>query len=200
MYIDLFLSRQSTLISDFKLTGITALHMAMKIEEVDLVALGRMVSKTDSRKVSAIERKIITTLNHRLLPDTMVFWLESVIKFWDQFAANKQPTPLPIFFKTSIRYVGADSHMILSPVVLEKDNMYRRAMQALDLMSLHFGIHNFKRTSLALSVMVIELMQELEILDLTPDQDVSCLQKHLAELVSSPEEQSFDKQFFYLFS
>ena len=65
--------------------------------------------------------------------------------------------------------------MILSPIVLEKDNMYRRAMQALDLMSLHYGIHKYKRPSLALAILVLELMQELEIVDLSPDQDAALL-------------------------
>ena len=48
--------------------------------------------------------------------------------------------------------------MILSPIMLEQDNMYRRAMQALDIMTLHFGIQSFKRESLAIAVLVIELM------------------------------------------
>ena len=33
---------------------------------------------------------------------------------------------------------------------------------------------------------------------MTPNQDVSLLQKFLAELSSSPEEQSFNRQFFHL--
>ena len=60
-------------------------------------------------------------------------------------------------------------------------------------MSLHFGMHYYKRTSLALAICVIELMQELEIVDLSPDQDISKLQNYFTELASSPEEQSFDK-------
>ena len=104
------------------------------------------------------EREILKVLDNRILPDTLNFWLESVIKFWDHFAANKKPNPLPLFFKTSIRYVGSDSEMVLSPIILERDNMFRRAMQALDLMSLHFGIHKFKRQFLAIAVVVLELM------------------------------------------
>ena len=60
-------------------------------------------------------------------------------------------------------------------------------------MSMHYHSNNYKRPFLALSVLVLELMQELEIIDLSPDQDPSLLQKHLTELASSPEEQSFDK-------
>ena len=175
MYVDLFLSKKSTLISEFKLVGITALHMAMKIEEVDLVALARMTNPADIPQVTQIERNILGALEYRLLPDTLNFWLESVIKFWDHFSANKKPAPLPLFFKTAVSYNGAEQEMILSPIVLEKDNMYRRAMQALDLMSLHYGIHKYKRPSLALAILVLELMQELEIVDLSPDQDAALL-------------------------
>lgn len=78
--------------------------MAMKVEEVDLVALGRMTNQADVPQVLNIERKILSTLNYRLLPDTLNFWLESVIKFWDHFARNKKPAPLPLFFKTAITY------------------------------------------------------------------------------------------------
>ena len=53
--------------------------------------------------------------------------------------------------------------------------MHRRAMQVLDLMSMHFELHHFKRTSLALAILVIELMQELDIVDLSPDQDIQQL-------------------------
>ena len=174
MYIDLFISKQSTPISEFKLVGITALHMAMKIEEVDLVALGRMASATEISKVQIKEKLMVRVLDYKLLPDTLNFWLESVIKFWDHFAENKKPSPLPLFFKRSIHWEDGNQ-MILTPVSLTKDNMYRRAMQVLDLMSLHFGIHYFKRTSLALAILVIELMQELDIIDLSPDQDIHLL-------------------------
>ena len=103
--------------------------MAMKIEEVDLVSLSRMTTNSsDMHKVQYIERKVFKILDYKLLPDTLSFWLESVIKFWDHFALVKKPASLPLFFKTSIRYVGSDSQMILSPIVLEKDNMFRRAM------------------------------------------------------------------------
>ena len=91
-------------------------------------------------------------------------------------------SPLPLFFKKSIHWeVG--NQMVQSPISLAKDNMYRRAMQVLDLMSLHFEHHNFKRTSLALAILVIELMRELDIVDLSPGQDIPQLQLHLANLV-----------------
>ena len=128
MYIDLYISKQSTPISEFKLIGITALHMAMKIEEVDLVALGRMASGSEVFKIQSIEKKMLSVLDYKLLPDTLNFWLESVIKFWDHFAANKKPAPLPLFYKSSIHWEGDGNRMILSQVSLAKDNMFRRAM------------------------------------------------------------------------
>ena len=74
--------------------------MAMKIEEVDLVALCRMVTcQSDVRAVQIVERNFLKALNYLLLPDTLVFWLESVIKFWDDFMESKSHS-LPLFFKT----------------------------------------------------------------------------------------------------
>lgn len=174
MYVDLFLSKQSTQLSDFKLVGITALHIAMKIEEVDLVALGRIASQSEIRKITDIEKKMLRVLDYKLLPDTLNFWLESVMKFWDHFAFNKKPSALPLFFKKTIHW-EAGNQMVLNPISLTKDNMYRRAMQVLDLMSLHFNVHQFKRTSLALAIVVIELMQELDIVDLSPGQEIPLL-------------------------
>ena len=86
MYVDLFLSKLSTPLSEFKLVGITALHIAMKIEEVDLVALGRIANQSEIHKITNLEKKMMTVLNFRILPDTLNFWLESVMKFWDHFA------------------------------------------------------------------------------------------------------------------
>ena len=75
MYVDLYLSRQSVMLSEFKLVGITALQMAMKIEEVELVALTRLAVPNDGEKVMKFEQKFLKTLNFRLLPDTLNFWL-----------------------------------------------------------------------------------------------------------------------------
>ena len=63
----------------------------------------------------------------------------------------------------------------MSPIELGQKNMFRRAMQVLDLMSLHNDIHYYKRTSLALSILVLVLMHELEIVDLSAEQDASLL-------------------------
>ena len=174
MYVDLYLSKQSTQLSDFKLLGINALHVAMKMEEVELVALGRIANQSEIKKITEIEKKMLKVLNYRILPDTLNFWLESVMKFWDHFALNKRPSALPLFFKKAIHW-EADNKMVLNPISLNSNNMFRRAMQVLDLMSLHFGMHKFKRTSLALAVVVIELMQELDIVDLSPGQPIGLL-------------------------
>ena len=66
-------------------------------------------------------------------------------------------------------------------------------------MSLHNDVNCYKRHSLVLAIVVLALMYELKIVDLSAEQDVSILQKHIIELASSPEEQSFDKKFFFLF-
>ena len=75
MYVDLYLSRESTLLSELKLVGITALQIAMKIEEVDLVALSRLIAPDDGEKVLKMEQKMLRAFKFRLLPDTLNFWL-----------------------------------------------------------------------------------------------------------------------------
>ena len=65
--------------------------------------------------------------------------------------------------------------MIMSPIELGKNNMFRRAAQVLDLMSLHNQIHCYKRPALALSTLILVLMQELGILDLSTEQDAFLL-------------------------
>ena len=59
--------------------------MAMKLEEVDLVTLTRLTVPNDGEKVMKIEQSILRVLKYRLLPDTLNFWLQSIIKFWDHF-------------------------------------------------------------------------------------------------------------------
>ena len=75
MYVDLYLSRESTLLSELKLVGVTALQIAMKIEEVDLVTLSRLIVPDDGEKVSKMEQKMLRAFKFRLLPDTLNFWL-----------------------------------------------------------------------------------------------------------------------------
>ena len=75
MYVDLYLSRQSVMLSEFKLVGITALQMAMKIEEVELVALTRLTVPNDGEIVMRTEQKMLKVFNFRLLPDTLNYWL-----------------------------------------------------------------------------------------------------------------------------
>ena len=65
--------------------------------------------------------------------------------------------------------------MILSPVELGKENIFRRVTQVLDIMSLHNGIHSYNRPSLALAIVVLALMQEFDILDLSAEQDPALL-------------------------
>ena len=69
-----------------------------------------------------------------------------------------QPVPLPLLFKTAMEYNDDDSEMILSPVKLGKENLFRQVTQVLDIMSLHNGIHSYRRPSLALAIVVLTLM------------------------------------------
>ena len=72
-------------------------------------------------------------------------------------------------------YDDDDSEMILNPIELGKENLFRRVTQVLDIMSLHNGIHSFRRPSLALTIVVLALMQEFEIIDFSSEQYLSLL-------------------------
>ena len=86
-----------------------------------------------------------------------------------------QSDPLPLLFKTAMYYDDDDSEMILNPIELGKENLFRRVTQVLDIMSLHNGIHSFRRPSLALTIVVLALMQEFEIIDFSSEQYLSLL-------------------------
>ena len=62
--------------------------MAMKLEEVDLVALTSLAVPDDGKKVMHLEQSILRALKYRLLPDTINFWLQSIIKFWEHFMTH----------------------------------------------------------------------------------------------------------------
>ena len=127
-------------------------------------------------------------LNWRLNPDTLYFWMDYYIRMWDQFVVlegldsafsikKKRVSPA----NAPIGPLGLDEREYLSTAedknqsffhapesfsVEQKGSVYRRIIQALDLLSLDKKMHEMKRHAVCLAVLVVSLMQEFDILNL----------------------------------
>jgi len=91
-YIDTYRDRKHISIDVLKLLGITCLHVAMKIEEVDLVSLRDILRPPPNcppdfsiSQVEQMEREVISVLKFKLLPDTLFFWFDLAVQLWDVF-------------------------------------------------------------------------------------------------------------------
>ncbi len=65
------------------LLGLTCLHIAMKMEEVDLVSMRDMLTASRSSPqifpnshVERMEREVVSVLKFKLIPDTLYFWFD----------------------------------------------------------------------------------------------------------------------------
>ena len=70
------------------------MNIAMKIEEVELHSLRSLLGPPPpngqepnfgSTDVHLMERRVVSILKFKLLPDTLYFWFELVVKLWDTF-------------------------------------------------------------------------------------------------------------------
>ena len=84
----------------------------MKVEEVELQPLRRLLlpAPQNSREplftatdVHIMERRVVSVLNFKLLPDTIYFWLDLLIRLWDDFLIydmSEVEYPFPLFKPT----------------------------------------------------------------------------------------------------
>ena len=73
------------------------MHIAMKIEEIDLVSLRdilrpmqantRPVFKVED--IEQMEREVVSVLKFKLLPDTLFFWFDFAVRLWDIFVTHE---------------------------------------------------------------------------------------------------------------
>jgi choline-glycine betaine transporter len=61
---------------------------------------------------------------------------------------------------------------VQQPFKLYEPNSYRKAVQALDLMSLHYGIHGYKRPTLAVALLALMHMQTTRLLIINQQMDI----------------------------
>ena len=107
-----------------------------------------------------METEVVTVLQFKLLPDTLFFWLDLELRLWDLFVEEQKEAGKmdcarfkPI---TNPRAAFKSTHdPRLSSLKLGKPNTYRVICQALDLMSLHFVIHEFSRSKLTLGLLAL---------------------------------------------
>ena len=79
-------------VHEWKKLGIACLYLAMKVEEVDLVSLRDVLRpqaerppEFSSEEMVKLERDIVRTFKFKLLPDTLIFWLDLAVRLWDIF-------------------------------------------------------------------------------------------------------------------
>lgn len=90
MYVDLYLSKKRVRLEEYNVLGLSALQIAMKIEEVDIVTINPTgYPYSHEYTLADYERKILETLNFKLFPDTLYSWVDILIDYWDNFAANR---------------------------------------------------------------------------------------------------------------
>jgi hypothetical protein len=102
MYVDLYLCQKREDAENLALLGCSALYLAMKMDEVELRRVSefaRMAGREySSEDIGRKERDIVNALKFRLLPDTLFFWVDLVMKSWDDFSvAFLQPVDHRLF-------------------------------------------------------------------------------------------------------
>lgn len=103
-----------------------------------------------------MEVEVVQTLEFKLLPDTLYFWFDLAVQLWDIFVRHEAAHLGCHLFKPPetrrdvMRYQPG-FHLFQ----LGQPNPYRVAVQALDLMSLHFKFLAFSRPMLILAVLAL---------------------------------------------
>ena len=91
MYVDSYLSKNTVPIEEFNVLGLSALQIAMKIEEVDIVSMNPSAYPYSHHfTLAQYEKKIVTSLNFKLLPDTLCNWVDLLIDNWDNYLASQK--------------------------------------------------------------------------------------------------------------
>lgn len=73
------------------------MHIAMKIEEIDLVSLRDILRPMQANtrpvfqvhEVEKMERDVVQVLKFKLLPDTLYFWFDLAVQLWDIYVSRE---------------------------------------------------------------------------------------------------------------
>lgn len=144
-YIDIYLDKVNLPLDKLLLLGLTCLHIAMKMEEVDLVSLRDMLTANRNQpqifsndSVAQMEREVVSVLEFKLIPDTLYFWFDLAVQLWDLFLRVDLPHVGYHLFKPSPQLLDLNRYEPhINAFQLSRPNPYRVAVQALDLMSMH---------------------------------------------------------------
>jgi len=96
-YVDTYLDSRTIKLSLLQKLGLACMHIAMKIEEVDLVSLRDILRPMQANtspifkvgEIEQMEREVVSILNFKLLPDTLYFWFEYAVKMWDLYVSHE---------------------------------------------------------------------------------------------------------------
>ena len=100
MYIDLYLSKNNVKVEEYNILSMSSLSIAMKLDEVDVMNLDDTKNPySDEFTLAEYEKKVVSALQFKILPDTLYQWVEIFITYWDCFAANYKPMPIEHLFK-----------------------------------------------------------------------------------------------------
>ena len=120
-------------------------------------------------EVEQMEREVVSVLKFKLLPDTLYFWFDLAVKLWDVFVVHEaahfgfkaENYGLQVFKPQDASRVDLNKYEPqINQFQLSVPNRYRVAVQALDLMSLDFEIHEFSRPTLILALLALVHMQD----------------------------------------
>ena len=74
------------------------MHIAMKMEEVDLVSLRDILNPNRNQPplysnshVEQMEREVVSVLKFKLVNDTLYFWFDLAVQLWDLYLQVELP-------------------------------------------------------------------------------------------------------------
>ena len=186
------------------------MNIAMKIEEVELHSLRSLLGPPppDGREplfgladVHIMERKVVSVLKFKLLPDTLYFWFDLVVKLWDTFITyDCSEIPNYPLFKPPEGKINSHEYDPMKPESKFKlgiPNPYRVLVQALDLMSLHFKIHDYCRPNLVIGLCAVQFLYEIGLLHINSGSHPKTLKDEILHWASAQSEEPDD--YFKLF-
>lgn len=149
------------------LVGLTSLQMAMKMEEVFLQSTRHLLLegachrdyRFSPQMVQEMERRIVTTLEFKLVTDSLLSWLELTLALWDCYVADLHGPESVYTFKLGPCNPRAEYFRPVHEACQLGDpaNRFRQVLQAMDLMSMHIGVLDFSYNRLALALLALQL-------------------------------------------
>ena len=132
-----------------------------------------------------MERDVVQVLKFKLLPDTLYFWFDLAVQLWDIYVSREAAHLGYQVFKpqeaSGRRNLNRYEPKLHRFQLGSDENRYRVGIQALDLMSLDFELHEFSRPNLVLAMLALLHMQETKLLAPYPHYNELQLQEEVRD-------------------